>query len=78
MTSHSLFAGLCIIRPSLALNDVTLFLTSQDYDAKDLDEFQETILRGCDFNRDGKINKKELTMILMALSKTNDDDNEHQ
>ena len=32
-------------------------------------EFQDTILRGCDFNRDGKINKKELTMILLALSK---------
>ena len=51
---------------------------SQDYDAKDLEEFQETILRGCDFNRDGKINKKELTMILMALSKHNEDDTEQQ
>ncbi|XP_043213283.1 calbindin-32-like isoform X2 [Amphibalanus amphitrite] len=55
-----------------------LELVKKDYDAKDLDEFQETILRGCDFNRDGKINKKELTMILMALSKHNDDDTQQQ
>ena len=26
-------------------------------------------MRGCDFNQDGKINKKELTMILLALAK---------
>jgi hypothetical protein len=26
-------------------------------------------MKGCDFNRDGKISKKELTMILLALSK---------
>ena len=32
-------------------------------------DFEETILQGCDFNRDGKISKKELTMILLALSK---------
>ncbi|XP_037089223.1 calbindin-32-like isoform X2 [Pollicipes pollicipes] len=53
-----------------------LELVKKDYDAKDLDEFQETILRGCDFNRDGKINKKELTMILMALSKHNEEETE--
>lgn len=46
-----------------------LELVKKDYDARDLMEFQEAILRGCDFNRDGKINKKELTMILMALAK---------
>lgn len=41
----------------------------QDYDAQDLGEFQKAILSGCDYNRDGKINKKELTMILLALAK---------
>lgn len=41
----------------------------QDYDALDLQEFQDAIMRGCDFNKDGKINKKELTMILLALAK---------
>ncbi len=34
---------------------------------------EDTILQGCDFNRDGKINRKELTMILLALSKSSPD-----
>ncbi|XP_022255987.1 calbindin-32-like isoform X1 [Limulus polyphemus] len=46
-----------------------LELVKKDYDAQDLMYFQETILYGCDLNRDGKINKKELTMILLALTK---------
>ena len=46
----------------------------QDYDTNDLEDFQETIMKGCDFNRDGKISKKELTMILLALSKTDEDE----
>ena len=46
-----------------------LELVKKDYDATDLKDFEDTILKGCDFNRDGKINKKELTMILLALSK---------
>lgn len=41
----------------------------KDYDAQDLAEFEETILRGVDYNQDGKINRKELTMILLALAK---------
>ena len=41
----------------------------QDYDTKDLKDFEEIIMKGCDFNKDGKISKKELTMILLALSK---------
>lgn len=54
----------------LAISDSNVpFLFSKDYDAQDLLDFEETILRGCDFNRDGKISKKELTMILLALSK---------
>ncbi|XP_069159651.1 calbindin-32 isoform X3 [Procambarus clarkii] len=46
-----------------------LELVKKDYDALDLQEFQDAIMRGCDFNKDGKINKKELTMILLALAK---------
>jgi calretinin len=49
---------------------IALNCLSQDYDAVDLQEFEETILRGCDYDQDGKISKKELTMILLALSKT--------
>jgi len=45
-----------------------LELVKKDYDAADLRDFEETIMKGCDFNHDGKINKKELTMILLALS----------
>ena len=41
----------------------------QDYDTKDLKDFEGIIMKGCDFNKDGKISKKELTMILLALSK---------
>lgn len=51
-----------------------LELVKKDYDATDLKDFEDTILKGCDFNRDGKINKKELTMILLALSKQGSDD----
>jgi hypothetical protein len=39
-----------------------------------LADFEETILKGCDFNKDGKISKKELTMILLALSKQSTED----
>lgn len=46
----------------------------KDYDANDLADFEETILKGCDFNRDGKISKKELTMILLALSRQTSDE----
>lgn len=46
----------------------------QDYDAQDLQDFEETILRGVDYNQDGKINRKELTMILLALAKHNQEE----
>jgi Ca2+-binding EF-hand superfamily protein len=51
-----------------------LELVKKDYDTKDLSDFEETILKGCDFNKDGKISKKELTMILLALSKQSSED----
>ena len=46
-----------------------LELVKKDYDAQDLEQFQRSILKGCDLNKDGKINKKELTMVLLALAK---------
>lgn len=51
-----------------------LELVKKDYDAQDLLDFEETILRGVDYNQDGKINKKELTMILLAISKHNQEE----
>merc|ERR1719431_1889590 len=45
-----------------------LELVKRDYDNTDLADFAQTIMKGCDTNRDGKISKKELTMILIALS----------
>jgi len=47
-----------------------LSLAKKDYDSSDLTEFEQTIMKGCDVNKDGKINKRELTMILMALSES--------
>ncbi|XP_055591814.1 calbindin-32 isoform X2 [Uranotaenia lowii] len=46
-----------------------LELVKKDYDAQDLNEFEETILRGVGYDKDGKISRKELTMILLALAK---------
>ncbi|XP_040572484.1 calbindin-32 [Lepeophtheirus salmonis] len=51
-----------------------LELVKKDYDSSDLADFEDTILKGCDFNRDGKISRKELTMILLALAKQGADD----
>ncbi|XP_065200012.1 calbindin-32 isoform X2 [Planococcus citri] len=51
-----------------------LELVKKDYDAQDLLDFEETIMRGVDYNKDGKINKKELTMILLAIARHNQDD----
>lgn len=56
-------------------NKINVFnIIFQDYDAQDLLDFEETILRGVDYNQDGKINKKELTMILLAISKHNQEE----
>jgi len=45
-----------------------LELIKKDYDCEDLEDFYGAIMKGCDTNRDGKVSKKELTMVLMALS----------
>ena len=33
-----------------------------------MDDFTETLMKGCDTNKDGKVSQKELTMILLSLS----------
>ncbi|OQV11846.1 Calbindin-32 [Hypsibius exemplaris] len=47
-----------------------LELAKSDYDMDDLEAFHDAIINGCDINHDGKINQKELTMILLAIAKT--------
>ncbi|KAK9730579.1 EF-hand domain pair [Popillia japonica] len=51
-----------------------LELVKKDYDAQDLLDFEETILRGVNYSQSGKINRKELTMILLAISKHNQEE----
>jgi hypothetical protein len=36
---------------------------------QDLKDFEETILQGVGYDKDGKISRKELTMILLTLAK---------
>jgi Ca2+-binding EF-hand superfamily protein len=48
-----------------------LELVKKDYVAQYLKDVEEKILRGLDYNQDGKINRKELTMILLALAMHN-------
>ena len=45
------------------------YVSFQDYDADDLLECQKILLEKCDVNHDGKINKDELTMVLMSCNK---------
>ena len=33
-------------------------ITLQDYDTSDLADFADTILKGCDTNKDGKVSRK--------------------
>ncbi|CAG9570775.1 unnamed protein product [Danaus chrysippus] len=51
-----------------------LELVKKDYDAQDLLEFEETILQGVEYSSEGKISRKQLTMILLALAKHNQED----
>lgn len=53
---------------------ILLFLIFQDYDAQDLSDFEDTILQGVGYDAEGKISRKELTMILLALAKPNEDE----
>lgn len=46
------------------------FSSQQDYDAQDLKEFEETILQGVGgYDKEGKVSRKELTMILLTLAR---------
>lgn len=45
-----------------------LIVFLQDYDHEDLQQFKQSLLNGCDYNRDKKISKAELKMILLALA----------
>lgn len=38
-------------------------------DTNDMEEFERMVMEGCDANGDGKINKRELTTVLLALAK---------
>ncbi|XP_045512773.1 calbindin-32 isoform X4 [Pieris brassicae] len=51
-----------------------LELVKKDYDAQDLLEFEETILQGLEYSSEGKISRKQLTMILLALAKHNQEE----
>lgn len=48
----------------------------KDYDAQDLVDFEETILRGVGYDKDGKVSRKELTMILLTLAKLPPEDDQ--
>lgn len=68
------FDLVCCLIVKVTIKHSLVSITYQDYDAQDLQEFEETILRGVNYNRDGKINKKELTMILLAIAKHNQEE----
>ncbi|XP_013402479.1 calbindin-32 isoform X2 [Lingula anatina] len=43
-------------------------LVNEDYDANDLKEFKEAILKFCDTNSDGKLDQQELTLFIMRYA----------
>lgn len=53
-----------------------LELVKKDYDAQDLIDFEETILQGVGYDKEGKISRKELTMILLTLAKMPPDEDQ--
>ncbi|XP_046811939.1 calbindin-32-like [Lucilia cuprina] len=58
------------------LKDLLELVKKDDYDASDLKAFEETILRGVGYDKDGKISRKELTMILLTLAKMPPEDDQ--
>ncbi|ESO82261.1 hypothetical protein LOTGIDRAFT_134987 [Lottia gigantea] len=46
-------------------------LVQEDYDAEDMEEFKEILLKKCDLNHDGKIDRDELSMVLMSFNTRN-------
>jgi Ca2+-binding EF-hand superfamily protein len=49
-------------------------LVQQDYDSEDIQFMKSAILDQWDINHDGKINKMELTMLLLQQSRLTADD----
>lgn len=47
-------------------------------DTKDIEEFERMVMEGCDANGDGKINRKELTTVLLALAKHASDEEKQE
>lgn len=47
-------------------------LMKKDYTHEDLQQFKQSLLNGCDYNRDRKISKAELKMVLLALAQPTD------
>ncbi|BFZ13234.1 hypothetical protein BsWGS_16273 [Bradybaena similaris] len=44
-------------------------LVQDDYDADDIEEFKEILLKECDINHDGRIDKDELSMVLVSFAR---------
>ena len=44
-------------------------ITLQDYDTSDLADFADTILKGCDTNKDGKVSRKVI-IVRLAQAQT--------
>ncbi|KAI1293019.1 Calbindin-32 [Halotydeus destructor] len=55
------------------LKDLLEIVKKDGIDGIELENFKESILAVCDTNRDGKVDRKELTMVLMALNREPDD-----
>lgn len=49
-------------------------LVQPDYDSDDISMMKQTILDQWDFNNDGRINRDELTMLLLQQSHDDEDD----
>ena len=47
-----------LIKQIFSFQTNIFFSICQDYDSADLADFAQTIMKGCDINRDGKISKK--------------------
>lgn len=49
-------------------------MTQKDgyYNASDVYDLERALLRGCDIDRDGHINRKELAVILLAIADSGD------
>lgn len=44
-------------------------LVQEDYDADDIEECKQILLKECDLNHDGKIDKDELSMVLISFAR---------